>query len=86
MKSKEVKDLEHSFELTFAVGNKTDLDRLVDVLYEAGFNDALIGTGVVGQIGLMITRCGKDKELLIKEAIDQFMVAVPQAVLVGRSI
>ena len=50
MKSKEVKDQEHSFELTFAVGNKTDLDKLVDVLYEAGFSDALIGTGVVGKL------------------------------------
>ena len=66
------------FDLVFALPTKTaDEDAIVDALYEAGCEDALVGLGAPGLIGLSFSRSGADAEEVISRAIREALSALP---------
>jgi hypothetical protein len=54
----------------------------VDALYEAGCDDATVGIGKQGMVGLDFSRAARDAELALKSAIKDVMTAIPGAALV----
>ncbi len=71
------------FELLFKINNdSTEIDILIDRLYEAGCDDALIGSGRAGIIGLIFTREAKNAEQAFVSAINDVKKAIPSAKLV----
>ena len=55
-----VSETKFEFDLVFALPDKTaDEDAILDALYEAGYDDAAVGLGAPGLIGLGFTRAGR---------------------------
>ena len=70
---------EFEFDLIFALpGKDTDLDALMDGLFKAGCDDAVIGAGAQGLIGMAFTRTGDDAETVIRGAIEQALAGLPK--------
>lgn len=60
---------EYEFDLIYALPHgQTDPELHLDALYEAGCDDALIGTGVDGRIALAFTREAASAEEAVKSA------------------
>ena len=73
----------YEFQLTFALpARDADPDQFVDTLYEAGCDDATIGVGRVGQIGLMFNREAASAKDAIQSAIDDVLKGIPGARLI----
>ncbi len=67
------------FDLVFALPGKTaDEDAILDALYEAGCDDAAVGLGAPGLIGLGFTRAGREAEAVISDAVKQVLSALPK--------
>ena len=49
----------------------------MDTLFEAGCDDALVGLGASGLVGLGFTRGGEDAEVVISTAVKQVLSALP---------
>ena len=68
------------FTLTFALpehgGNPEDF---LDALFEAGCDDALVGTGMPGSIALNFSRTAQSAENAIRQAISNVQKAIPDA-------
>jgi hypothetical protein len=62
-----------------------DADEVVDALYEHGCDDALIGIGQAGRVGLDFTRCAPSAREALMSAIADVRSAIPGAVLVEAS-
>ncbi len=74
---------EYEFTLRFRLPpGETDSDALVDRLYEAGCDDALIGIGRPGRIAVDFIRDAGSALDAISSAISEVMRAVPGATLV----
>lgn len=73
---------EYEFELLFKVNANEEMNDLVDRLYEAGCDDALIGSGRTGVIGLSFTREAVSAEEAFKSAIKDVKKAIPSALLI----
>ena len=72
-----------TFTLNFSLPNREDnAERHLDALYEAGCDDAVVGVGQYGMIGLDFTRAAADAEDAIRSAIDNVRAAIPGATLV----
>lgn len=70
---------EFEFDLVFALPRKNmDQDVIVDALFEAGCDDAVIGLGAPGLIGLAFTRSGEDAEGVIADAVKAALSALPE--------
>lgn len=74
-------------ELTFTLKYKlptsqTSTDELVDMLYANGCDDALIGTGLPGQITLDFIREAEYEGSVIKSAHQDVLKTIPHAQLV----
>jgi hypothetical protein len=54
-----------------------DMDELVDTLFDAGFDDVVIGTGAAGRIGIAFVREGTDMATVIAEATADVLDALP---------
>jgi hypothetical protein len=69
---------EFQFDLIFALP-RDDLnkDAVVDALYEAGCDDALIGLGNPGQVALSFTRRAKTRAKAIESATQAVLGALP---------
>lgn len=66
------------FDLVFALrGESSDEDAILDALFEAGCDDAAIGLGSPGLIGLGFTRAGCEAEAVISATVDQVLGALP---------
>lgn len=72
---------EYEFELLFKINSDEDVDALVDRLYEAGCDDALIGSGKAGVIALSFTREAKSALAAFESAIKDVKKAIPSAIL-----
>jgi hypothetical protein len=76
-----VKDVEFEFDIVIALPKGAeDEDAIMDALFEAGCDDAVVGLGASGIIGLGFTRVGEDAEVVISEAVTQVLSALPKGV------
>ncbi len=66
------------FDLVCALPEGTDEGGVLDALYEAGCDDAAVGLGASGLIGLGFTRVGQDPEDVISETVKQAMRGLPE--------
>lgn len=74
--------LQFDFTLRFKLsGQDGDVDQVVERLGEGGCRDALVGTGVPGQIAMLFTRCAGTEVEAIQSAIDDVLKALPSAAL-----
>lgn len=72
----------YDFKLTFALpGADTNAEQYLDALFEAGCDDALIGIGSVGTIGLDFEREADSASEAIDSAISDVLKAIPGATL-----
>lgn len=70
---------EYEFELLFKVNSNEEMNDLIDRLYEAGCDDALIGSGKSGVIGLSFTREAASTAEAFESAIKDVKKAIPTA-------
>jgi len=82
MKTKRQYDFTLRFKLS---GQDGDADQVVERLGEGGCRDALVGTGVPGQISMFFTRCADTELEVIQSAIDDVLKALPSAVLLPNA-
>lgn len=69
---------EFEFELVFALPEgEHDAFALSDAVFEAGFEDAVVGTGVEGLIGVEMEAEGDDAEIVILNAARMLIKALP---------
>ncbi|HXT80688.1 MAG TPA: DNA-binding protein [Acetobacteraceae bacterium] len=74
---------DYSFVLNFTLANQEDdPETYLDALYEAGCDDASVGVGRAGMIGLDFTRAAASAEDALRSAIENVRKAIPGAVLV----
>ena len=70
---------EFEFDLIFALSEGgPDEGAILDALHEAGCDDAVVGVGRPGSIGLAFIRAGRDPEAVIVEAVGQAAAALPE--------
>ena len=66
------------FDLVFALPDgPADEDAVLDALYEAGCEDAVVGLGGSGLVGVGLTRSGRDPETVISETAARLMKGLP---------
>ena len=74
---------EYIFTLTFTLpGTQDDPEQHLDALFEAGCDDAVVGTGTPGTIALEFNRDANSAANAIESAIHDVMKAIPDASLV----
>jgi len=77
---------EFEFELIFKLPNsKEDATLYLDRLYEAGCDDALVGTGRVGMVVLSFSRESVSAQEAVESAISDVNKAIPEVKLVEAS-
>jgi len=77
---------EYEFTLCFSLpGEQADPEHYLDALYQAGCDDAVIGTGVPGSIALEFVREAGSAATAIKSAIANVKAAIPGAELTEAS-
>ena len=70
---------EYEFELIFRLQEGENPERYLDALFEAGCDDATIGTGRGGMIGLHFTRLAPTAKDAVQSAISDVVAAIPHA-------
>lgn len=71
-------DREFEFDLVFALPQgPEDEGALLDALYEAGCEDAAIGLGAPGLVGVGVTRSGTDPEAVIAATARRILSGLP---------
>ena len=71
--------LEFEFDIVVALpAGKADDDAILDALFKAGCDDAVVGLGALGMVGVGFSRAGTDAETVITEAVGQVMGALPE--------
>jgi len=74
---------EYEFTLTFALSvSQGDPSQYLDALFEAGCDDAVVGTGTQAMIALTFNRNADSARDAITSAIDNVITAIPGARLV----
>lgn len=77
---------EYDFELNFQLPDEQpDPESHLDALFESGCNDAIIGTGRHGYIGLDFSREANTAETALISAVEDILHAIPGAILVSAS-
>jgi hypothetical protein len=72
-----------TFTLNFTLPNREDNpEQYLDALYDAGCDDAAVGVGQYGMIGLDFSRSATSAENAIRSAVENVCAAIPGAVLV----
>jgi hypothetical protein len=59
-----------------------DIEDVVDWLYEAGCDDAVVGCGNPGMLGLSFIREGTEREAVIAEAVRDALAGLPEGAAV----
>ncbi|ABM39905.1 hypothetical protein [Polaromonas naphthalenivorans] len=78
--------LHYDFTLRFKLsGQDGAASQVVERLGEGGCRDALVGTGVPGQIAMHFTRCASTELEAIQSAIDDVLKALPGAALLSNA-
>lgn len=66
------------FDLVFALPDRmADLDTVLDALFRAGCDDAVVGTGAPGLLALGFCRSGSDAEQVITDTLQSVLAALP---------
>ena len=66
------------FDLIFTLPEGADdEDAILDSLYEAGCDDAVVGLGRRGSVGVAFVREGRDAEAVVARAIGQAVAGLP---------
>lgn len=73
---------EYEFTLKFAIPEAFDREALEARLFEAGCDDALVGTGQQGRVALRFTRASASAGEAVESAIHDVQQALPQARMV----
>ena len=74
---------DYTFVLNFALpGGQDDPEQYLDALYESGCDDAAVGVGQHGMVGLDFTRAARSAEDAIRSAVANVRTAIPGATLV----
>lgn len=74
---------DYEFTLTFSLPElKADAEQYLDALFEAGCDDALIGTGQAGCIALDFVRDSESATDAVSSAIENVKTAIPDAELI----
>ena len=69
---------EFEFDLVIALpAGERDEDAMLDALFEAGCDDAIVGTGAAGLVALGFIREGADPEAVISGAVEQALRGLP---------
>jgi hypothetical protein len=72
-----------TFTLNFTLPDpEANPDRYLDALYDAGCDDAAVGVGQYGMIGMDFTRAAASAEDAIRSAVENVRAAIPGAALV----
>ncbi|MSO99566.1 MAG: DNA-binding protein [Acetobacteraceae bacterium] len=72
----------HAFVLNFTLpGREDNPEQYLDALYNAGCDDAAIGVGQFGMIGLDFTRAAASAEDALRSAVADVLAAIPGASL-----
>jgi predicted DNA-binding transcriptional regulator AlpA len=75
--------MEYTFTLKYQLAeHDSDVDALVERLGEAGCDDALVGIGQLGRLGLEFTREAESAQAAVRSALADAKRAVPLAKLV----
>jgi hypothetical protein len=73
----------YTFMLTFNLPHRTDdPEQYLAALYKSGCDDAVVGIGQLGMIGLNFARPANSAEAALRSAIDDVRTAIPGTVLV----
>ena len=59
-----------------------DVEDVLDRLFQAGCDDAVVGLGTPGLLGLSFIREGKDREGVIAGAVTDALAGLPEGALV----
>ncbi len=74
----------YEFRLVFRLPDHVEKSRsYLDALFESGCDDALVGVGIPGMIGLNFTRTADGIDLAIRSAIEGVRKAIPDAELIS---
>ena len=72
----------YDFTLTFSISRYgSNPENCLNALYEAGCDDAIVGTGLPGSIALNFSRTAKSAENAIRKAVFDVQNAIPYAEL-----
>lgn len=63
-----------------------DIEYVLDRLYEAGCDDAVVGLGTPGLLGLSFIREGTDRETVIAGAVRDALSGLPEGAVVEEGI
>ena len=73
------KDMRFEFDVVIALPKGFgDEESIMDALFDAGCDDAVVGLGASGLVGLGFTRAGDEAESVISHAVRQVLSALPQ--------
>ena len=74
---------DYTFILNFALPDRNDdPEQYLDALYASGCDDAAVGIGQFGMVGLDFTRAAASAEDAIGSALENVRTAIPSAILV----
>ncbi len=73
---------EYEFQIIIKLGHGEQIDAFLDALYEAGCDDAIVGSGLAQYLGIDFIRAGDSAETALKTAIRDIKKAIPHAKLV----
>lgn len=72
------KDVKFEFDIVVSLPKGAeDGDAIMDALFEAGCDDAVLGLGAPGLVGLGFARAGEDADAVISAAVKQVLSALP---------
>ncbi len=73
-----VEDNEFEFDIVVSLPKGADdEDEILDKLFMSGCDDAIVGLGIPGCVGLGFNRTGKDGRAVISDAVKQVLSALP---------
>lgn len=74
---------DYEFTLRFQLQDENDNpEKYLDVLFEAGCDDAVVGVGSLGSISLNFTREASTASEAVKSAVQNVLFAIPSAILI----
>jgi len=74
---------DYEFTLRFQLQDENDNpENYLDLLFEAGCDDALVGVGSLGSISLNFTRKASTASAAVTSAIQNVLSAIPSAILI----
>lgn len=72
-------DIAFEFDIVVALPKGfEDDDAIMDALFAAGCDDAVVGLGASGLVGLGFTRAGEEAEIVISQTVMQVLSALPK--------